>query len=105
MVNPNEAELTTEDTIKKAEPLKATGNLFNHEEHKFSRMGNGFAGDFHCRYYSCSFGKFMFHMCSAWTTRQDKLIRFPRGSGCLKKFAPLKADTAYAHKLLDHFKQ
>ena len=28
------------------------GNFFNHEEHEFSRMGNGFAGEFLCRFYS-----------------------------------------------------
>jgi hypothetical protein len=98
VVNPNEAELTT---IEKAGPLRTNGNFLNNEEHKFSRMRNGFAGDFHCRYYSCSFGKFMFQMFSAWTTWQDKLIRFPRGSGCWKGWRG--GPTFVLRKVLPHY--
>ena len=50
---------------------------------EFSRIGSGFAKEFHCRYYSCSFGKFVVQMCSVWTFGQDGLTRFPSGSGFL----------------------
>jgi len=42
--------------------------------------GSGFAGEFHCRYDSCSFEKFVVQVCSAWTSAQNGLIRFPSGS-------------------------
>ncbi len=31
---------------------------FNRESHEFSRIGSGFAGDFHRRFYSCLFANF-----------------------------------------------
>jgi len=38
--------------LKNQRRFITNGNFFNHEEHKFSQMGNGSAGDFHYRYYS-----------------------------------------------------
>ena len=51
---------------------------------EFSRMRNGFAGEFDRRSYSCSFGKFVVQMCRVWTSGQDEPTRFPSRSGFLK---------------------
>jgi hypothetical protein len=59
---------------------KTNGIFFNHEWHEFSRMESGFAGEFHCRYHSCSFGEFVVQMFSGSMSKLGGLIRFP----CLK---------------------
>jgi hypothetical protein len=48
-------------------------DFFNHEENEFSRIGSGFAGEFHCRCDSCSFEKFVVQMFGAWTSKLDEL--------------------------------
>jgi len=49
----------------------------------FHEWGSGFAGEFHLRFYSCLFARFVFRMCRVGTSGQEGLIRFPGGSGCL----------------------
>jgi hypothetical protein len=62
--------------------------------------GSGFAGEFHCRYDSCSFEKFVVQVCSAWTSAQNGLIRFPSGSGFLKLKS--RRPSFFLKKLLHH---
>ena len=42
-----------------------------------ARMGSGFAGEFHCWFYSCSFAQFAVQIFCARTSGKDGLIGFP----------------------------
>ena len=60
-------------------PKGETRGIKRVKSNKFSRTGSGFAGEFHCRFYSCSFDKFVVQMPIDLTPRQDGLIRLPCG--------------------------
>ena len=63
-------------------------------------MGSGFTGEFPSRFYSYSFEKFVVQMLSAWTSKQDGLVRFPSGSGYLKLEFP-RGTKSHARALRD----
>jgi hypothetical protein len=45
---------------------------------EFSRIGSGFAGEFHLRYYPCSSEESVVQMISAWTSEPDWFGFFDR---------------------------
>jgi hypothetical protein len=68
----------------KVGPKGETRGIERVKQDEFSRIGRGFAGEFHWRYDSCLFEEFVVQMLIAFAAEQAGLIRFPSGLGCLK---------------------
>jgi hypothetical protein len=74
-------------------PKGETRGIERVKSREFSRMGSGFAGESHARFYSCLFAKCVVEMCSEVGSAWDE-CRAEEGLGVPGKGNPGKSQTA-----------